>query len=172
MTAPLFAYDHPVKTVSFDVPGLPQPKGSKTAIVDSHGHARVIEGTSNTGRKLLKEWQAVCEEVFAYTYRGEPFDEPVEARLHFRMEAIQTDPFRSRHAVKPDIDKLVRAVFDSLTKAKVWKDDSLCCELTTTKYYIQRGERAGVSVVLKGQGGLEAEDRSLLRERFGRSARR
>ena len=37
--------------------------------------------------------------------------------------------------VPPDIDKLVRAVADSLTNARVWSDDSNVCKLEAYKIY-------------------------------------
>jgi Holliday junction resolvase RusA-like endonuclease len=38
-------------------------------------------------------------------------------------------------AVKPDLDKLERAVFDSLESAGVWGNDSICCGVTGWKHY-------------------------------------
>jgi Holliday junction resolvase RusA-like endonuclease len=37
--------------------------------------------------------------------------------------------------VKPDVDKLARAVFDSLTTAGVWTDDCRAYGLAGWKYY-------------------------------------
>nr|DAN37658.1 MAG TPA: Endodeoxyribonuclease RusA [Caudoviricetes sp.] len=38
-------------------------------------------------------------------------------------------------AVKPDLDKLTRAVFDALTDAGVWRDDSRVVDMRVTKRY-------------------------------------
>ena len=49
------------------------------------------------------------------------------------------------HAVKPDIDKLTRAVFDSLTSGGIIEDDARCHRLEATKEY---GDNPGVHIHL------------------------
>jgi Holliday junction resolvase RusA-like endonuclease len=158
----------------FEVYGEPAPKGSKTAMV-INGEVRLVEGASSAGRRKLGLWQADMEEVFSWFGRGKaPLDEPVEATVDFHMPRVASDPYRARHCVKPDVDKLVRAVFDSLTKAKVWKDDSLCFRVTATKRYVDRGEEPGCVVTLRPCGEAEQADRqgrkqeAQLRRRFDR----
>ena len=48
----------------------------------------------------------------------------------------------------PDLDKLVRAVCDSLTDAEVWEDDAQLVRLTCEKHYVNAGED-GVSILVK-----------------------
>ena len=55
-------------------------------------------------------------------------------------------PSAPRHpGRKPDLDKLVRAVFDSLTSI-VWIDDAQVVRLTAMKRYIDRWEEEGVAI--------------------------
>lgn len=57
-------------------------------------------------------------------------------------------------SVKPDGDKLERAVFDALTIARVWRDDGRCVDGHWRKRYTphvdHRGDQMpGVTVVLR-----------------------
>jgi Holliday junction resolvase RusA-like endonuclease len=52
----------------------------------------------------------------------------------------------TRHAVRPDLDKLVRAVLDALVGAGVIRDDAQVAELHASKRY---GEWPGLIVVLR-----------------------
>lgn len=49
------------------------------------------------------------------------------------------------HAVKPDIDKLTRAVMDSLTSGGIIEDDARCNKLEAVKEY---GDTPGVHIHL------------------------
>jgi Holliday junction resolvase RusA-like endonuclease len=49
------------------------------------------------------------------------------------------------HCVKPDLDKLIRAVLDALTDAKVISDDAHICTIHALKDY---GQKEGVFVCL------------------------
>ena len=53
------------------------------------------------------------------------------------------------HAVKPDVDKLTRAVLDSLTAADIIDDDARCATLTATKNYTtKRHPTPGVRITI------------------------
>jgi len=53
------------------------------------------------------------------------------------------------HAKKPDLDKLVRAVFDALAKSGIIEDDSKICRLITHKVNVTP-DNCGVGVVIEG----------------------
>jgi Holliday junction resolvase RusA-like endonuclease len=57
-------------------------------------------------------------------------------------------------AVKPDLDKLERAVLDSLTAAGVWSDDAVCCAAVGWKHYAD-DHPAGVFVSVAELGWAE-----------------
>ena len=50
-------------------------------------------------------------------------------------------------AKRPDLDKLVRAVKDALTKV-LWHDDGQVVEILARKFYAQPGAPVGVSVLV------------------------
>jgi Holliday junction resolvase RusA-like endonuclease len=49
-------------------------------------------------------------------------------------------------AVRPDSDKLLRAVLDGLTEAGVWRDDGQVVQGTFIKRYCLDGEPPGIQV--------------------------
>jgi Holliday junction resolvase RusA-like endonuclease len=54
--------------------------------------------------------------------------------LHFHLERPKTVR-RLEPTVKPDLDKLVRAVLDGITDARAWNDDSQVIAVWATKSY-------------------------------------
>lgn len=78
-----------------------------------------------------------------------PLDEPVRVSCDFWLPS----PARPRWwlpAVKPDLDKLVRAVLDSLADAGVLKNDSRVVEFgLTRKRYADAEHPPGVAVVVE-----------------------
>lgn len=116
------------------VPGTPVPQGSKSAFVV--GRRAVITDQNKT---RLKPWRATVSE---YTDTGHSFDGPVAVRLLFVMPKPQR-PRWARPAVKPDIDKLARAVLDGITDAGLIEDDARVVTLTVHKEY---GTPVGVHI--------------------------
>jgi crossover junction endodeoxyribonuclease RusA len=111
------------------VPGIPKPQGSKSAF--KRGNRIVLVEAS----KSLPEWRNTLEwTITAYTQenRFTTVLRPFSIELHFWLPRAKTNakPF---HTQKPDLDKLIRAVLDALTKAKAIKDDSYCVELSARK---------------------------------------
>ena len=73
------------------------------------------------------------------------------------------------HAVRPDLDKLARAVLDALVGAGVIRDDAQVAELHATKGY---GERPGLAVALRSLEAKEvSEDAPLYRGTSWRETR-
>lgn len=106
--------------------GTPVPQGSKTAYVV--GRRAVV---TDQNRAKLKPWRAV---VAAHADIGRTFDCPVEVTLTFHMPKPQR-PRWTRPAVKPDIDKLARAVLDGLTDGGLIADDARVVDLHVKEYY-------------------------------------
>lgn len=140
-----------MKTLSFFVPGKPQPAGSKRAFV--------LKGGANKGRAIVtdanpkaKDWKADVRA--ACTYEGQPMECPLQLRLVFYMLRPQSHygTGKNRHnlkpsaphfpTTKPDTTKLVRGVEDALT-AVVWRDDAQIVRQTALKLY---GNREGCDV--------------------------
>lgn len=122
--------------LGFFAEGTPVPQGSKTGYVRG-GRAVLVDAN-----RRLKPWRAVVRAAAEEAMEDagwETLDEPCRARLWFTMPR----PKRSRWgvpAVKPDLDKLTRAVFDALTDAGVWRDDSRVVSMEVTKRYVGSAE--------------------------------
>lgn len=129
--------------LDFFAEGTPVPQGSKNAYVRG-GRAVLVDANAR-----LKPWRAVVREAAeaAISEAGwETLDEPCRVYLGFTMPRPQR-PRWDVPAVKPDLDKLARAVFDALTDACVWRDDSRVVDMKATKRYEgEDGEIPGVWV--------------------------
>lgn len=111
--------------VEFFVPGIPAPKGSKRHV----GNGRLIEAS-----KKLEPWTRAILDVVSNMDQFVPFDEPVEVWATYYLPRPAT-VHRELPSVPPDIDKLERGLFDALTKAGVWRDDSLVVDSHPSKRY-------------------------------------
>lgn len=111
------------KSITLFVEGRPAPQGSKSY----RGNGRFSEAS-----KYLPAWRsAIVLAAKQEFYRSESvalFDEPVKVSITFYIDKPKK-PKWLFPATTPDLDKLVRGVFDSLTQAKVWVDDCLVVEL-------------------------------------------
>jgi Holliday junction resolvase RusA-like endonuclease len=125
-------------TLSFIVSGEPKPQGSKRGFVTKHGRVALVEQAG----KPLKEWRdrvaqsAVAARIASgwAAYAAEPMG--VSLVFSFKR------PLRPKHpvpAVRPDIDKLTRAVLDAVTDAHVWQDDGQVISLRVEKIYGEPG---------------------------------
>ena len=80
---------------------------------------------------------------------------PVRLTLSVYFERPQrllrrVSPTRSvPHTGKPDIDNVVKAVMDALTKCELWNDDAQVCQLEIRKQYVPKDGRPGVLVVAR-----------------------
>ncbi|MEJ4100904.1 RusA family crossover junction endodeoxyribonuclease [Corynebacterium mastitidis] len=101
--------------IRFFVPGLPAPQGSHRHV----GGGRLIESS-----RAVKPWRTTVARV-AREHITTPFSGPVELRVEFHMPRPKAwgrhrdDPM----TVRPDLDKLLRAVDDALTGV-AFRDDS------------------------------------------------
>lgn len=129
-------------TVRFFVEGVPVPQGSKTGYVRG---GRVVLVDANASR--LKPWRAVVAAA-ARAVGVDMLTGPVRVRLDFVLPRPQR-PKWDVPAVKPDLDKLTRAVFDGVVDGGLLRDDSLVVDAGLSKRY---GEPAGVWVWMEGVG--------------------
>lgn len=112
----------------------------------------------------MKAWRRRCSQLIEQEYDGQFFDGPILVDVTFYMKAPLNvskkptpkaraktwDAFkkfmdeRLWHSRKPDIDNLVKALFDSIStagynkvdkKGIVWTDDSIVCGLIARKKY-------------------------------------
>lgn len=126
--------------------GTPRPQGS-IAFKGMRGNKPIL--TSDNVN--LSGWRAqvTAAALVALPPRWQPLDEPVAVACDFYLPS----PARPRWwlpAVKPDLDKLVRAVLDSLADAGVLKNDSRVVEFgRTRKLYADELHPPGVAVVVE-----------------------
>jgi crossover junction endodeoxyribonuclease RusA len=132
--------------ILFDVYGTPAPQGSKQGFIRG-GRVVLVEGSSASGRERHTTWrELVWAEARAVRQRVGEFTGPVAVELSFRFASIKSDPYRYLHQTKPDVDKLARAVLDSLTTSRLIRDDAVIWSLTATKTYVDLGDWIGVHI--------------------------
>lgn len=134
--------------VQFFAPGLPISQGSKVVV-----NGRPMEDRSR--REKLADWKATIRLKAAEVMQGrERFEDGVMLVADFVFERPPSHLKKSgglrkgkspHHVVKPDFDKIVRAVGDALTSAGVWRDDCQVCSAMVSKRY---GETSGVFVTV------------------------
>jgi Holliday junction resolvase RusA-like endonuclease len=105
------------------VEGRPAPQGSKSY----RGNNRFVEAS-----KYLPAWRsaivlAIKREI-EESQTVSKFDSPVKVSIDFFIERPKNPKF-AYPATTPDLDKLVRGVFDSITQSGAWTDDCLVVQL-------------------------------------------
>lgn len=139
---------------TFTVVGTPKPQGSKRAYINRRTGKPVL--TESAGAPL-KDWRTDVQQA-AIRAQGvlPPLDGPVRVTLRFALTRPKSHP-KTRETwptTRPDIDKLTRAVLDSVTHI-CFNDDSQVTDLLVFK---QWGDPPGVTVIVEdargtGQGG-------------------
>lgn len=131
--------------VSFFVPGIPKPGGSKRAFVVK-GRAIITEANANS-----KDWRTSVAQVATEAMRRHAnglFAGPLEVRFDFYMPRLKghfTTSKRDKvntlkasapiyHETRPDTTKLIRSTEDAM-KGIVWVDDSQVAKQTAIKRY-------------------------------------
>lgn len=121
--------------LSFTAHGVPTSQGSVTAYPTKGGRGvRVVSKTPK-----LVEWREIVRHA-AELAAGEAWETQDGAALvhiTFYLDRPKTAP-KTRDVLpkkKEDLDKLVRAIFDAVTSAGIWTDDSRATGLTTFKFF-------------------------------------
>jgi len=115
----------------------PEPQGSARALIlPKHKYPVVVHDNPGT-----KRWRKTISDQaeFVIFYQSGParrpwFAGPVAVRLAFYFLRPKSNR-NSHHVVRPDLDKLCRAVLDGLKEGGVFHDDSQVCSLVATKQY-------------------------------------
>jgi crossover junction endodeoxyribonuclease RusA len=131
--------------LEIEVFGEPASQGSHSVI-----HGRIVQVNS----AKHKRWRnAVAFAALDLVTEGwELLDEPLELSVVFYLPRPKTVQDRAYPAVMPDVDKLLRAVFDSLSGV-IYVDDSRIITVSAQKRYADdRGPGAliRVNTLLKG----------------------
>lgn len=117
-------------TLSFKVLGVPVPQGSKDGKIIN---GRVVMHERN--EKRLKSWRTDVADAARAAHAGRP---PYDGAIWLYATFVMPRPKSARKAarwctVAPDVDKLTRALGDSLTIAGVIRDDARICDARVCK---------------------------------------
>ena len=143
-----------MKTLSFHVPGIPAPGGSK----------RFVGFGKKTGRAILiddagernKNWRTSVAQCGNQARGTEPmFEGPLQVRMvfcmprpkgHFGAKGLKPSaPIAP--TTKPDVLKLARSTEDALTGI-VWLDDAQTVILNLEKSFVSSGEASGCDITI------------------------
>jgi Holliday junction resolvase RusA-like endonuclease len=99
--------------------------------------------------KTADEWKGLIASAVRPFLPSEPYEGPVKIehaflfprpKSHLKKSGGLTSSAPLHHVSKPDLDNLVKAVWDTLTSEGFWRDDSQIVSETTTKAYAESGE--------------------------------
>lgn len=139
--------------------GDPIPQGSTRAFAvrkagQPTGRVAVTHDNAKT-----KPWRQAIAVAWLDQYPGCGFDSgPVSVSITFLMRRPRGHYGTGRNAaqvragapacpeVKPDLDKLARAVLDALGDAGAWRDDAQVCDLSAGKIYAPEGIQPGAII--------------------------
>lgn len=147
--------------MTIDVIGTPQPQGSARAFNNPKGGRPIV----TSDNKKLRPWrQDIRETVREHWGARPPHAGALCVRVVFRFQRpvghfgkhglLPSAPVAM--TVRPDLDKLVRAVLDALKDAGVYRSDAQVVQLVDCrKRYCLPGEAPGVTIDL--QPNIESE---------------
>lgn len=140
-----------MRSVTFTVVGIAQPKGSTRAFLPRGARFPVV--TSDNPR--AKDWQyCVATQAQLVAHDG-LFLGPVAVRVLFALPRPASLPRRVvAHVRKPDVDKLLRATGDALTGV-LYRDDAQIVELHARKVYAATGAAPSAEITVREARALE-----------------
>lgn len=128
--------------LTFTVYGDPQPQGSARAFVIGK---RAVVTSDNPKLKGWRQNVAKAAQAALAPPRA-TISGPVRVQADFFLKRPQKLPKgRIGHTVRPDSDKLVRGLLDSLTGV-VWKDDAQVVEIHARKQYHAEGDQPHATI--------------------------
>lgn len=155
-------------TITFFVPGLPRPSGSKKSFVPIDKRTGQPFRAKATGRIVVntvddskhgKEWKSIVSMV-ALSVRPVPaLTGPLSVSMTFYMPRIKAHFHTSKakagqlrddapeyHTSKPDTTKLIRGTEDALTSI-IWQDDAQIAAQKAWKLY-EDGRGVGCEITI------------------------
>ncbi len=149
--------------ITIEVEGSPAPQGSKSVVM-MKGRPVMLEGKSKNGRAAHKAWRnQVHVECSTWKGRMGMVEGPLRVKIAFRLERPAAGAFRTFHATKPDLDKLARAVLDSMTSSGIIADDSRIAQLWLAKHYVDDDDVTGCTIQIESLAEQEAAARDVLK---------
>lgn len=140
-------------TVNFEVQGKPITQGNKTMMISaSTGKPIMLEGKGKKAQEEFETWRDTVRTMATLAMRKaklQPLEGPLEVYYRFYLAKPKGKPkWKWLPDVKPDEDKLARAVNDALTRV-VFKDDGQICKSTVEKMYALPPRQPGVIIGVK-----------------------
>jgi Holliday junction resolvase RusA-like endonuclease len=126
--------------VSFSVTGDPASQGSHAIM-----QGRIVQVNSSKHKSWRKAIALAATEALPSDWT--PIDDPCELVVNFYMPKPKSVT-RPLPSVSPDLDKLIRAVGDSLTDSGVVADDSRIVRISARKLYAE-GIEPGATISVK-----------------------
>lgn len=146
--------------VSFRIYGKPIPKGSVRSVFrkakSPTEHGRMLRFDSNRG---TKPWSAAVKEQLqqkGYSEERGPVwgpGTPLLVLAHFFLPRPKKPKHVQRPAGKPDLDKLLRGIFDPM-KGAIYADDAQVVAVVTTKAWASPGLEGVIVLVTDRVGDL------------------
>lgn len=161
--------------ISFRVIGDPVGQGSLTAMPLADGRIVLVNGKTAEGRRRHASWReaiAATARRWLEDHPRPPLDEPVAVRVEFLFASVRSDPYRTAHATKPDVDKLARLVLDSLTDSGLLRDDARVFALYVSKRYADEDEVVGARISVLPCGEWEEAARAERKAEVARQRKR
>ena len=128
--------------IEFRVHGHPAPQGSKRHV----GGGRMIESS-----KLLPAWRKAVTDAARAVAPETPLDCPVSVQAVFWLPRPQKPRFNVPATQQGDLDKLCRAVGDSIEAAGVLKNDARITTWHATKHYADHHNPPGAHITITTQ---------------------
>lgn len=141
--------------IAIEVIGEPKGQPRPRAVAGNFGVRMYDAGTA-------EGWKSCITAEAKPKLPTEPISGPVAMTAVFRMprpkghfrtgkNANELKPSApSHHTSKPDVDNLLKAVMDCLSRLRLWRDDDQVCKLREVeKRYVRPGERPGMYLVIE-----------------------
>jgi len=136
--------------ITFWVPGVPAPGGSKRGIFNRKtGHVAIFENNPIGNRNwraavALAASEAMAgREIFSGALSLKIMFHLPRPKAHYNTKGILKKTAPCWHTSKPDITKLCRSTEDALTGV-IWKDDALIA--SSNSYKIYAANQAGAQI--------------------------
>lgn len=134
-----------IPPLTFTIEGVPVQQGSKKGF--SRKGSTIVQLVDDNA-DMLKPWRALVRSRASEVSTIWPqFEGPLAVTVDFYMPRGATVK-RARPCVKPDLDKLVRALFDGITDSGLWGDDALVVDMHVREWYAD-DRKPGVDVTVR-----------------------
>lgn len=153
-------HEEPLETIAFAVLGEPSPEGSTRSYYIAKLNRTV---TTHQNQASLEAWRNRVATEAQRTLEGREWTSDCSSAYALEVDFVLSRPpsvprhRRLRPTVKPDIDKLVRAVNDALTKI-LFPDDCQVISVKMTKGY-EDDRRPGAYVRVSRYANVEERPR-------------